>query len=144
MTQLIDVEAIDEENVKSGDIHAGLHNATNHCIGAITAEELGEARKELFKEVRTILTQANTLHTQKMADLREAMEGKRELALLSNQKHIEEFERDSRAYKANPDKRNLQIMKIHEGGDAGYRGGMIEGKIDTLSEVLSLLDELEK
>lgn len=76
---------------------------------------------------------------QKREEMVEIFEDKLKAVYEANRKHIEDFEKDSTAYKYNPSEENLAKMKIHEGGNAGFRGGMIEGKMEAYEFILTQL-----
>ena len=59
------IEEVDPQNVKAGDIHVRLSNAVTKAQLAVTKEEMGGSRTEVFDAVKELLTQlTNSIHTQ--------------------------------------------------------------------------------
>jgi len=88
---------------------------------------------------------ANKSITQAIAEERDRMREwateKKSVLEKKEEEHHKKFLQDEIRYKHNPTANNLEIMRLHEGSTSAYSGGLTQGKIESLDDILSFIDK---
>jgi len=107
-------------------------------------EEYPESKYELsLTKLESFLSESiDQAIAEERERVREWATEKKSVLEKKEEEHHKKFLQDEIRYKHNPTANNLEIMRLHEGSTSAYFGGLTQGKIEALTDLLSSLDKL--